>query len=650
MATLPSATTTVQQTTSVLATGTDLVCLIVPCATSADVKPRIFGSAAAMFAQHGYCDGLEYAAFHVQETRKPVLVVGIPIVTAGAIQREDKAGNSGSSVTTLTAGGSGILGEHDGAVRVKTGGTIGTDQILLEYSLDGQRTWKAFRLGTANTFAIPYIGATMAFGAGALVAGDVIHTWHGTAPRGDNAGWSAARAALAAQSKAFRSALVFGDLQNSTEAGQVRDQANAYETSNQRFTRFVASVYDQAPNARFADAAAAMTGAPNLTFAASGETITRDAGSWLDDGVRAGDIVTVAGSASNNGSFVVVSPVTNAVLTVASGLADEADAVGVSVTRHTGVAFADVGNTVTRSRGSWISEGFRVGDSVTVAGTSGGTNDGTFTVSAVTAAVLTLSAVAADEKIRGSAVAITNAGAQTKAAWMAEIDAAFASIDGEPRICLSAGRARKTHPFSGWYMRRPAFWAAAIREYQHDVHVAAFRKDLGATGWDLNDADNNLVEWDDLVDGAAGSAARFTTMRTWANGPDGAFIALDLTRAGDSSLLQGANKADVVNLACATVQLNTENAVIGVDFVLNADGTATKDSIAAAEHKVNSALEKVLLQDNKGEGQRASRAVWAMDPSTNLAVPVPAVKGALDLLMNADAITVDTSVNILSGS
>ena len=652
MATLPSAETTVQQTAGVIATGLDLICLMSPCGKNDDLTPRRFGSAADIHAMHGYCAGVEYAAFHIQETRKPVLFVGLPIAVPGTIQREDVTGNSGSSATTLSAGGAGVLGEHDGIVRVKKGGTVGTSQIVLEYSLDG-RKFKTFRLGTGSTFAVPYVNVTMTFGAGTLIAGDTIHTWHGSDPLADSDAVHDARVALAASMKDWRTAMLFGDLRTVTEANAVRDEINAYETENQRFKLIRASVFDQAPATRLQDSARVMQGAPALTFDdnVGGDTITRDSGSWLDDGFRAGDVIEVDGSASNDGTYVIEAPVTNSVLKT-SGLTDEVSVLGVAVTAHTGIVFDDSSETVTRNRGSWVSEGFRAGDSVTITGTAGATNDGTFAVVTATDLVLTLAAgaVDADETIGANDVTLTNAGAQSKAAWMAEVDDEFGGLDGEPRISLSAGRARKTHPFSGWYMRRPAMWGASLREYKHDLHVATWRKSDGVNEWDLNDADGNLAEWDDRVDGEAGSAARFTTYRTWANGPEGCFVALDLTRAGDSSILQLVSKENVVNLACQVVQLNTETAAIGVDLVLNGDGTATKDSLATIEQKVNRALDKALLQNNKQEGPRASRAVWGADPATVMTVPEPEIIGALDLLLNGTVFRVRTAVRIQSGS
>jgi hypothetical protein len=82
--------------------------------------------------------------------------------------------------------------------------------------------------------------------------------------------------------------------------------------------------------------AVSMQGDTNLTFAevgASGDTITRSSGSWLDDGFRVGDVITVAGSASNNISTGVIVTLTALVLTLDStDLAAEGPVGGVRVT------------------------------------------------------------------------------------------------------------------------------------------------------------------------------------------------------------------------------------------------------------------------------------------------------------------------------
>jgi hypothetical protein len=652
MPTLPRATTQVSETAGALAGGLDTVCLICPVATNADTTPRQFGSAAAVYAQHGYCEGVEYAALHAQQTRKPFIFVGIPIVTAGVVGRFNTGGNTGSSVVSVAAGGTGVLGEHDGVVRVVTGGTIGTDQIKLEVSADGGRTFLPVRLGTASSYAIPYLNVTVSFAAGTLVAGDTVLTWHGSGPRGNAAGWQAARVALAAQQRGFRSMLLFGDLQNSTEADAFVDELEAYETSNERFVFGRASLLDRLPLATLSHSRARMTGNPALTFAevgATGDTITRASGSWITDGFVNGDWITVTGTASNNGAGKVTT-VSATVLTLDTfDLTAEGPVSNVTVTAEPMLTFAEVGatgDTITRSRGSWLDDGFRVGDKIVVSGTVSNNITAAAGLTAVTATVLTLDTDDLAAEIVG-AFGVTITAGQTKAAWMAALDAAFASIDARFRGSFGAGRGRINSPFSGWLLRQSAAWAASLREYAHDLHIATWKKDDGPTGFDLFDADGVLVEWDDRVDGEAATAARFTSFRTWANGPQGAFIARDLTRASESSLLSNTHNVAVVNLACTTVQLATEN-VIGRSLVLNDDGTATSDSLKTIETEVNAALELALLQ-NRGEGPRASKAVWTAATDDILNVPEALLNGVLDLNLNGTVHSVNTQVRVRSG-
>lgn len=77
-----------------------------------------------------------------------------------------------------------------------------------------------------------------------------------------------------------------------------------------------------------------LTGDPNLTFADTNpDTITRAAGSWLDDGFVAGMVITVALSSSNNGTFTIAS-LTATVITLVAGdtLVAEGPANGITVT------------------------------------------------------------------------------------------------------------------------------------------------------------------------------------------------------------------------------------------------------------------------------------------------------------------------------
>lgn len=648
MATLPRATVRLDPTASAPGGGDNLACVLAPCASASPLTPRVYGSASALYADHGYSEGVEYAAMHIAGTGKPVLFVALPINTAGVISRSTSRGNTGSSVVTVTAGGDGILAEHDGVLRVVQGGTIGTDQIKLELSLDGGRSFESVRLGTSNSSALPYVNGTLAFAAGTLVAGDTVLEWHGSAPRHANADLATAFSALAADPRFFRSAFLCGDVADSTAMNAFVTVLNAYATAHDRNVYGRASAPDRLPLSAMSHAYARLTGAPALTFAevgASGDTITRSTGSWLADGFRDGDTIAVTGSASNNVTGVVAT-VTDLVLTMGTtDLAAEVTSAATVLGSPT-LTFAEVGataDTITRSRGSWLTDGFRVGDTITVLGTA--SNNVTGALAGVSATVLTMGTTdLAAESIGSTLVTIT--GGETKSAWMARIDSAFASVDGQPRIDISAGRGAFVSPFSGWDRRWSAATAASLREYNHDLHVATWRKDLGVTGFDLFDGNNELVEWDERVDGPAGLAARFTTFRTYANGPRGAFLALSLTRAGDGKLESLTHNMAVINAAMNVAQLASENA-IGRSLILNQDGTASKESLAVIAAEVNAA-EDNAMRTSRGEGPRLSSAVWTPDPADIYTVPEPVMHATLRLLINGTVHSVETVTRVVT--
>lgn len=609
--------------------------------SGADMIPRLYGSTSAIFADHGYSEGLEYSAAHFAETGLPVLFVGMPISVEGVVSRTSTQGNTGSSVPSVVASAGGFYAEHDGVLYVVAGGTIGTDQIRLNLSLDGGKTFKAIRLGIANSFTLPNVNGTVSFGAGTLVTGDTILTWHGSGPLPATSDLATVRANLAARQFLFRDALLCGDLQVVSDANNVVTQANAYATEDKRNVDISCSVFDRLPQAAMSQVLVRMTGAPSLTFAevgATGDTITRAAGSFLADGFVSGDTVTVTGSSSNNVSGPAPT-ITGTVITFGTTDLVAEITSGATVVGSPTLTFDSVGHTVTRSRGSWLTDGFRVGDSVTFVGTA--SNNVTKTITVLTATVMTFASGLVDESIASNLVTAT--AGETLSAWMTRADSQFASVDAQPRIHLGAGRATFPSPYSGWQRRVPSIWLDNVICYQHDIHVASWRKDFGSIGGaSLEDADGNTVEWDDRVNGGAGSAARFTTLRTWSNGPQGVFVALSLTRAGDGQLASLRPNQAVINDVCNTVQLATENA-IGRSVPLNANGTATADFLKALAAEVNAALELEILS-SRGEGARASACTWAPSPSDVYNVPEPITNGTVSLTLNGITHTFDTRV------
>ncbi|HMJ85049.1 MAG TPA: hypothetical protein VK504_17830, partial [Vicinamibacterales bacterium] len=122
----------------------------------------------------------------------------------------------------------------------------------------------------------------------------------------------------------------------------------------------------------------------SVTFARrdSGDTIMRSdgGGSWLADGFKVGDQISVLNTANNNGTFTIAGvDATTLTLTVSQ-----------FVTTGTANATVQGGDTISRSDagGSWVADGFKVGDAIKVSGTVN--NNGTFTIAGVDATTLTL--------------------------------------------------------------------------------------------------------------------------------------------------------------------------------------------------------------------------------------------------------------------
>jgi hypothetical protein len=558
MATLPEASVSINSNAGAFAGGTGYIVVMGCVSQNADLTPRVFASTQGMLDEHKYAPAIDYCALHFQKTRQPVIFIGLPIVTAGSIGSVDTSGVTGSSVITVTADTGGVMEEVDAVVTVLTGGTIGTDQIMLSLSLDGGKSSVTVRLGTQSTYTIPNVGLVLNFAAGTLAVADFA-TFRSHAPMWGSTALSSARAALAGQQNLARSWLVVGDLPNSTFAGYVTTEVDAYETANQRF------VYARAQVTPYRLAKKSKVAGETLTFTTT--TCTRSAGSWLLDGFAVGQSIAFTGTVSNNVTEAIT-VLTDTVLTVASGFASE---------------------TI-------------------------------------------------------SSKLVTGVQSSTISAYVSAQTAAFATVDAQKRIDLGLGRAFVQSPILGASLRRPAQWAASLREYQHDVQIPCWRKSDGPLdGFSLTDANGNTVEFDERYDGGA-LAGRFTCLRSYGNGPLGAFVALSLTRDTEGSLLSRTHNMAVADLACTVVQAETENA-IGQVLQLNKDGTGSAASLGLIEQRVNRALQTNILQ-RFAEGPRATSAVWSASKTDVLNVPSATLNGTLALELNGTLEKIDTKVNI----
>lgn len=108
------------------------------------------------------------------------------------------------------------------------------------------------------------------------------------------------------------------------------------------------------------------------------DTIRRSAGDWSADGFAAGQKISVSGTSGNNGEYYIDSISGDGLaLTLTSG--DKLSKENKSGVEVTGPAE----DTISREAGSWKSDGFSAGASITISGS--GKNDGTYTVASVSA-------------------------------------------------------------------------------------------------------------------------------------------------------------------------------------------------------------------------------------------------------------------------
>lgn len=100
-----------------------------------------------------------------------VIATRVTAATAGTASAVTQTG-TGTSVVTVTGA---PYDTYYVVAEVIAGGTIGVAGITFQISLDAGRTFgPIIALGTASTYAIPQTNITLNFGAGTLVAGDLV--------------------------------------------------------------------------------------------------------------------------------------------------------------------------------------------------------------------------------------------------------------------------------------------------------------------------------------------------------------------------------------------------------------------------------------------------------------------------------------------
>jgi hypothetical protein len=675
---LAAANTTIEEAAGGIPTGENLVTIFAPVPLNADLEPTLFASDDAFEAEHGWSQGVDFVSAFIQQTRKSVLAVPMPISTEGTVGQIDMSGNTGSSVVSVKTSTGGSMDRTQGRTWVLKGGTVGVDQIRLQISLDGGRTRQQVRLGTATSYVIPRVGLELELAAGTLNDGEMVLSWVSTAPEIDDADLDIARGKLAEQRRQSRTWFLVKELSEPADVLAWQAAASEYDTGDKRH---VQALCYQRPN--FSDGAFRtdgptrwrgkmsqvrnwMTGAPSITFTVGagppGDELTRDAGSFDDDGFVAGDWVTIAGASevANNGTLLTFGVGATQISFPAAGagtFVPDTDPSGVSILATPGLTFVDGGgsdDTLVRNRGSWLEDGFATGDTMTIAGTA--SNDGTYTIVNVTTDTITVATGSfAAEEISSWGVTI-----YTYVSYNSDFqaqDAAFATFTGDYHQELSYGYLAWRSPKTGWVMRRPAALTDLCRGFQVDLSETTWHNNDGPVGipggpkWSNLDGNGRPFEYDDRLYDLA-SDAGFTAARTFAEDSSGLpHMSTSITRNGSGGILDQSHYARVGNLARTVVQAITIKFTGGVfDTRTTSEGKfLTGDARNELKARVDQGLTNALLGTTRGgEGPRVERASWEASPDDNLdpAAGTPTITGVCELVVRGTVFQVNTTVRI----
>ena len=132
------------------------------------------------------------------------------------------------------------------------------------------------------------------------------------------------------------------------------------------------------------------------------DSITRSDKNWSDDGFVAGKVIQVTGTNSNNGSYMIDSIVGNTLyIDKNQSIQDETHTAGIltvygpattinihenSMQAYSSLAFTHVyggRDTISRVAGSWLTDGFREGQTITISGS--GSNNGQYQIATISA-------------------------------------------------------------------------------------------------------------------------------------------------------------------------------------------------------------------------------------------------------------------------
>jgi hypothetical protein len=629
---LPGATTSLSETAAGVSLGTDLICVLSCMSGGTDLSSggelRLFTNPNDINAIFGRGEGYEFGSLYIPATAKPILFGSLASTVAATLGNVDTTGVTGTSVVTFSGT---PTDDVEIQISAEAAFTVGTTGGSLAFSLDGGQTWSGnYRMGTATSFLIPNTGITANFTAGTLNLADVA-SCIGVSPKWSTQAITDAFAALKAYNAIPRLVMILGDISDQSHLEAVTAAILDYETSVNRFSRVVCQARDRYAKAIFqgAEVRTAQLAGQTVTVAASGETYTRSAGSFITDGFKVGDEVFWTGftNSANNGAQVITTLAATIMTCSGSSLVNESTVASTSCTTTGGgeeITVAAAGHTYTRSgtTTSFITEGFKVGMTAKFSGFANADNNGSHVLTVVTASVLT---AGTDSLTDEAAYGISATATETDLAWQDSIEAIVGAtpstlvVSHKTMIC--GGRARHISGVDGYFKRRPASWPIVIRAMSKDVKTAPGRvSDQGLDGWTITTPTGAQEDHDERVSGGL-LEMRIACLRTYAEiGINGVYCALAVTLDNDEAPMSLLNNGCVADIAANIVQGETTRKLQS-DYELKLDGTLQPYELARINVGILNVLKQNLLSDTLGgtdPGARASDVTFGLDPGINL--------------------------------
>jgi len=158
----------------------DSLAVVIGCSSLGSGLSSFFLSGKAAADALGYGDAVDVLTQVIEQKqdsgsapKKPAAFITTPITTVATYGAIDSSGKTGTSV--VTAGAAVPRGTYEARLKWINGGTVGVVGMLIQWSLDGGRTWSnTVALGTAVSYTIPGGNVQFAFAAGTFVTGDQV--------------------------------------------------------------------------------------------------------------------------------------------------------------------------------------------------------------------------------------------------------------------------------------------------------------------------------------------------------------------------------------------------------------------------------------------------------------------------------------------